>query len=229
MFPDSPLWVSERSPQAGVQVYLYTVLYNSSDTELTGSLRFLIDDKTLSSQEIQLAAGNSHIFSAGWTSESGPHSAKARFTPLDEALSSQETIAVSLSVVEPPSPTAEALYTARDTGTELLASTVPFVQKTANALFDASESARLAGIEYLEERAGKTLGASTNNAEKSNVDGFTSPDSDTKVSALDRASQVALTAALFTLKNRWFYYSLIVITLYLLFRFARHWVNRPRF
>src|SRR3989344_9281839 len=44
-FPDRSLWLSDAKPTVGEQIRLYTVLYNGTDSALSGTLVFLIDGK----------------------------------------------------------------------------------------------------------------------------------------------------------------------------------------
>jgi len=227
IFPSSSLWVSDTAPKEGQSVTLYTVIYNGGEETLKGSLRFFIGEDSLTAQSIELARGTSQIYSAHWSAKAGTHTVRARFTPLDEQKDPQDSAVLTVSVATPPSPTTEAIHAMKETGASIASSAIPFLQRTGNAIFDATESARLAGIEYLEKRTGSVAGASTSTS--SGTTGFQQNASPQKHPTLSRVGQAAAAAALFTLQNRWLYYSLIVLTLYLLLRAARRFVNRPRF
>lgn len=227
-FPSVPLWVSNTTPQSGQQIHIYTVLYNGASDELSGSLRFFIDEETLSSQDVSLAAGTSRIVSTSWKVESGSHNFYARFIPLSESENSVDTSNVTVTAVEPPSPIVQAVSDAKNTATEVINSSSPIVQEVAQSVFAKSEEVREAGIEYFQSKIEPPV-AST--ATTSNVTGFLAPSNSASStpSALHKASQLAASAALFTFQNRWIYYSLVVLVFYLLIRFAIGWVNRPRF
>ena len=231
-FPAAPLWASDTAPITGTSIHLYTVVYNDAPTELSGSLRFLVDGAQLSEQDISLAGDSSKIITTDWKAVSGSHTFIARFIPLSETENPADTAAITVTSVEPPSPIAQAVSDAKNTATEVINSSSPIVQEVAQSIFAKSEAIREAGVDYFKSKidpsTGNALGSSTST--KSNVEGFTNAKATTgSQSALHKATQVAAAAALFTFQNRWIYYALVVLTFYLIIRFAIGWVNRPRF
>jgi len=227
-FPEKSVWLSNDAPQAGEQVRIFTVVYNGGADELQAKVSFLIDGETLEAQELSLAAGATRVLSAQWKAQSGPHTFAARFNYGSTTQASADT---TISVPSPPSPAEEALNSAQETVAQALASTTPVVQSAVAKVAAVTEAVRQAGIDYLESKLDSphnTLSTATS----SPVEGFEAPSStvaSTSSSLLHNATQLAAAAALFTFKTAWLFYLLIVVGLFILFRFLKNWVNKPRF
>ena len=165
-FAPGPVWLSQSSPTGGTTVRLYTVVYNSSQTPLEGSVTFTIDNASAGTTPFSLDAGESAIESITWTAMEGTHMVSATITSaIDKktktttAIDQSATPAVSVTVTAPlPPPVAlEALGTAQT----VVASSSPIIASVVAATTATTESLRTAGESYLSQLAGEHKVAST--------------------------------------------------------------------
>lgn len=229
-FPEKTLWLSNMSPSVGAKVQIYSILYNATDTTKKGSLVFLVDEGAVGALDVSLPSGESRIYSVPWTATSGSHNFSAKFGA-EGSQSAQVSTSLSISIAEPPSPVAQALSDVKSVSTQVIASSTPVVQKIAGKIFASTEAVRNAGVAFLENQIDTPARKGTG---MTNVEGFLAPSSSSsstpsETSALHNMTQVAAAAALFAFKTSWLFYFLALILCYLLFRFAKSWVNRPRF
>lgn len=231
-FPEQSLWLSDTKPTEGEKVRLYTVVYNGSQADISGTLTFYVDSKTQDTKDLALKSGESTVLSTVWTAEEGEHSFSARFAGRGSAESES---AVSASIVAkvdaPPSAVEQTLTQAKDVGSQIASTSIPVVSAVAGKVFETTESLRNAGIEYLENNTASASRAQR--ATSSPIEGFEAPT--TTVADVDETgivgniAQTASAAALFTLRSMWLFYPLLLLALLLVFRWLYKWATGPRF
>ncbi|HEY4526552.1 MAG TPA: hypothetical protein VJK53_01760 [Candidatus Paceibacterota bacterium] len=252
-FPDRSIWLSNAKPAYGEEIKIYTVVYNGTDADFSGTVVFLVDGKTLDSQAVKLGAQSSEVVATKWKATSGDHTFGARFGTGATSETLQQTTSLAVKVAEPPPPTAlqESVKTATAVATTFASSSAPIVTKVASAVFEKTEAIRTAGIEYLESKLdegeplpvvaasasssaspGLVAGTSTAPTAKS-VKGFGTSSaaaaSSDSSSTLHTIGQAGASALLFTMKKVYIFYPLFAfIFFYLLYR-AYRLFRRPKY
>src|SRR3989344_4877243 len=245
-FPDRSLWLSNAKPAYGEEIKIYTVVYNGTDADFSGTVLFLVDGKTHDSQEVKLGAQSSEVVATKWKAISGDHTFGARFGTGATSETLQQTTSLAVKVAEPPPPTAlqESVKTATAVAATFASSSAPIVTKVTGAVFEKTEAIRTAGIEYLESKLdeeesspvvaasapsssspGLVAGTSTAPPAQSGK-GFgtssTAAASSGSNSTLHTIGQAGASALLFTMKNVYIFYPLFAfIFFYLLYRAYR--------
>jgi len=79
-FPDSGVWYSNENAQAGETVRIYTLIRNSSDYDIDGTLGFYVDDTFIGSSPFSLAQGHVNHFWTNWTATEGSHAIRIEIT-----------------------------------------------------------------------------------------------------------------------------------------------------
>lgn len=153
-FVPTSVWLSRTELVSGADVRLYTVVYNSSQNALEGSVSFLIDGAEVGTAPFSLPTGDSKILSTAWTPSEGIHSVSAKISSsLDSKTKETRTLSsstsASLSVtVAPPPPKPVALQTV-DTASDMVASSTPVIASAVAQVTSATEALRAAGESYL--------------------------------------------------------------------------------
>lgn len=228
-FPREPLWVSSTSAIEGETVTMYVALYNSSEAEMKGAVVFLADGTAFDTKDVSLAPGDSSLISSGWKATKGSHALSAQFASGD-AKDTTQKITVSITAA-PPSPPAEptiinqTVQTIQNFAKPVLASTSP-VGKVAGAMMEQTEKVRTAGADFIRPYAEPEKKLPQNSAQGTSFIALPAAGGD---SLIDKATQMAASAALFAFDTEWLFYALAILLLYLLFRTIKRWVNRPRF
>lgn len=232
VFPTESLWLSDMKPKVGEQIRIYAVVYNGTDTTLTGTITFFVDGKDNGRKDVSLDSGESVVVASPWTATEGEHTFSARFTGNGETASSQTSESVVATVVAPPSEIEKTIEQAKDVSTQIASSSLPIVSSVANAVFETTESIRNAGIEYFEEKVQPKSIATSSPA----VAGANTKSVVAAASASEKpkgwfasAAQTASAAALFTFKSMWLFYPILVLLLLLIFRWLYKWATGPRF
>lgn len=180
-FAPTSVWLSRNALVSGTDVRLYTVVYNSSESALEGSVSFLIDGAEVGTAPFTLSSGDSKILSTVWTASEGTHSVSAKIsssldskTKESRSLSSSASASLSVTVIPPP-PKPAALQTI-DTVSTIAASSTPVIASAVAQVTAATEALRTAGESYLtalsapastgtqsptSSRTGSVLGAET--------------------------------------------------------------------
>src|SRR3989338_2815295 len=245
-FPDRSIWLSNAKPAYGEENKIYTIVYNGTDTDFSGTVVFLVDGKTLDSQTVKLGAQSSEVVATKWKATSGDHIFGARFGTGATSETTQQTTSLAVKVAEPPPPTAlqESVKTATAVAATFASSSAPIVTKVTGAVFEKTEAIRTAGIEYLESKLdeeesspvvaasapsssspGLVAGTSTAPSAKS-VKGFgtssTAAASSGSNSTLHTIGQAGASALLLDRKSVYIFYPLFAfIFFYLLYRAYR--------
>lgn len=238
VFPSQSLWLSDTKPSQGEKVRIYAVVYNAGDADLSGALTFLVDTKTQEVRDLTLKSGESTVVSTLWTASEGEHTFSARFagkgTADSEAVISASVVA---KVDAPPSAVEQTITQAKDVGSQIASTSLPILSSVANTVFDATESMRNAGIDYLESKTA-AASASTNPAQEhdpevlgtSTVRAIAEGGGKSSSGGLfAKISQTAAAGALAVFKSLWLFYPILVLLLLLIFRWLYKWVTRPRF
>ena len=222
-FPERSLWLSHTAPSAGQEIRISTVLYNGTDAVVDGTLTFYVDGAKFTSLEVSLPAQSSSIMSAPWVARSGSHSFFARF-------GTQETTVISITVPEPPPPTAlqENLNKATAVATQFASSSAPVVQSLAQAVFEQTESWRNAGAESLERyiessRTPRIAGISGS----APITGFEAAASPASNGMLHSIAQTAAAAAHFLFRSIYLFYIFFAVILVSLLTWAYRRLRRP--
>lgn len=245
-FPSQSIWVSHTQAKAGDTLQIFTVIYNGGDTELLGSLVFLVDEKRVGIKSFELNEGESKILSTDWIATAGEHRIGAlienvSFKGSNDAatLSNMTTAAITITVAEPPPPpplVAAAASTSEAISNVAKAAT-PVIENVLKTVYTNAEDFRKNTISKLETFLsgntdgpvlGVTSSASTSLASVSSSVGSSASKKDP--SFFRKAQQAAASAALATLKAKPLYYLLLLVGiiggLYLAFRWA---FKRPKF
>ena len=241
-FPDRSLWLSDAKPTVGEQIRLYTVLYNGTDSALSGTLVFLIDGKGENTQEVSLAAQTSSVVSTSWKATAGAHTFGARFSSTSGSSADVQTEAATLSidVPEPKSELEVKAAEAASTAQEVATGFMPIVKNIAADAFGITETARHKAIELVEPFAAQSNKnvASAQTSQNQNTDGkagaqeaLDDAPNFTKIgegeSLIARGTQLAAVGALFTFKNMWLFYPLVALLFFFLLNLARRALRRP--
>ncbi len=228
-FPREPLWVSSTSAAEGETVTMYVALYNSSETEMKGSIAFLADGTAFDTKEVALAPGDSSLISSAWKAIKGSHALSAQFSSGDAKDTTQK---ITVSITDAPAaPAAEptiinqTMQTIQNFTQPVLASTSP-VGKVAGVMMEQTEKVRTAGADFFRPYA---AGPEAAPEQSSKPTSFIAKPAASGDSLIDQATQLAASAALFAFDTQWLFYALAILLLYLLFRTLKRWVNRPRF
>jgi len=172
-FAPSSVWLSRTNLVAESSVRIYTVVYNSSESSLEGSVSFLIDTKELSTSPFVLVPGDSKIVSTTWTPSEGTHTVSAKIiSSLDQKTKESRTLAStvssSLSVTVAPLPPKPVALQTLDTASDIVASSTPLIASAVANVASATETLRKAGESYLTElSASGTSDANSASAESS--------------------------------------------------------------
>ena len=242
-FPDRSLWLSDAKPTVGEQIRLYTVLYNGTDSALSGTLVFLIDGKGENTQEVSLAAQTSSVVSTSWKATAGAHTFGARFSSTSGSSADVQTEAATLSidVPEPKSELEVKAAEAASTAQEVATGFMPIVKNIAADAFSITEAAREKAIAFIEPYAATAQmnavsAQSTQNQESQGGGQETKQPLDdspnfSKIgegeSLVARGTQLAAVGALFAFKNMWLFYPLVALLFFFLLNLARKALRRP--
>ena len=156
-FAATPVWLSSVSPVAGDALKLFTVVKNSGETAVSGTVIFLLDGESIGSAKASLAIGTAQIVSTDWRAVEGVHNITATFL---ETTAGPFVITVATA---PPKPVAlQYLDTAMAAVGDVALPTLSEVKKYA-------EGIRQGGEDYFakqlaaSEPQGQVLGAETEN------------------------------------------------------------------
>jgi hypothetical protein len=233
-FPSQAIWASKTSAVEGETILLSTVVYNGNVEPLQGTLVFTANDSRIGASEFQLSNGESEIRSMEWKPSAGEYRVAAEIESISAELSQRETPPITVTITEPPSPSAlqQTVNQTVTTISTFASSSAPFVVETVQTIYNQTETLRNAGIErienYLSSQASNTSGnspvGSIAGTSTTNVAGF--DDASTKGKGLlSDIAQTAAAAALFTLKNAALFYPLVAFlilgTLYVIGRRVR--------
>lgn len=104
------IWLSRSRVVAADSVKILTVVYNSSNTSITGQVVFSVDDTPIGNKDFALKEGEAQIISQEWLAQAGNHSVSARVTNTFNADTKKITVVLNRSVesiavnVEKPPP-----------------------------------------------------------------------------------------------------------------------------
>ncbi|MDP2648336.1 MAG: hypothetical protein Q8P19_00335 [bacterium] len=164
-FAPGAVWLSKTALTAGDIVRIHTVIYDSTDSPIAGSVSFLVDGKVLDTRSFELLAGETKIESADWKASAGAHEISASLSDVTykgtgEALLLEKTTAgsVSITVAEPPPPpiVAQAISAA----TVAVQASAPVVAETSRKAFDTLEYFRQNAVRVLESQLAASNAAS---------------------------------------------------------------------
>ncbi|MFA7310034.1 MAG: Ig-like domain-containing protein [Candidatus Paceibacterota bacterium] len=147
-FAPGSLWLSRTTAVAGDTVKLYTVVYNSSESPIVGTVEFKADTSMLRDVGVQLASGETKIVSADWTALAGSHSFSAQFASASSTVEHTATNSVSITVSPAP---LSAIDSVSLSATQILASSSPAVQNAVSAVTGTAESWRASGTRFLQD------------------------------------------------------------------------------
>lgn len=236
-FAPGAVWLSKTNVEYGETVQIYTVLYNSSEAPVAGTVSFFVDNSSISEQLFELTAGTTKIISTTWKATDGAHLISAMLGGVvnkdtGEAISldSASTTPLSIEVASPPPPVPSPIV-------EAVSSVVAKVQEQAPAVISAGKSA-YDSLEYLRQNAVRTLEKQLIAAETisqndasyseqavlgtSTVHVAASADDGTDISAtFSKAWRSALSGMLYVAKVQYFFYPLLLLVFYILYKLLR--------
>lgn len=162
-FPSSSLWLSKLSPTIGEEITIHTVVYNSSDAPISGSVVFTDKDAVLGTKSFQIPTGATQVISQTWKAVEGEHEFSAHLDGVSGAsdtLSSTAAAKVSLTIEPPPPPppAPEPVSSEPETPTlaDTLASSSPAVSEVTSSTFAVAEGIRASALVALERIASST-------------------------------------------------------------------------
>lgn len=238
-FAPGAVWLSRTSLTAGDTATIYTVLYDSTDAALAGTLAFQVDGSTVSSQQFELGAGESKVFSATWTATAGSHQIAAALRDITDkasnaAVSLDNTAAapVAVQVASPPPPPV-AMQAATQVASAVQEQAPAVIAAGADA-FSSAEAARQKVIDALEAQLaaaeasvparpaavshedGAVLGASTSSLASADAGGTAQLGA-----ALNAAWRAILSGALVVARTQYLFYLAILFVLFILYKLLR--------
>lgn len=248
-FPSQAIWVSKTAAVEGETLVVSTVVYNSENESLHGTLVFTSDGTRIGAREFEIGSGGSQIHSIEWKPKRGKHRIAASIEGTSQPLSERQTGEIEITVTAPlpPSATERAISTATQVGGALVqsagtiaSSSKPIVLGVAKSIADILEPLRQKGVVRLENylataaqsgrgaaakpisQAGKELSATR----KGTTLGTSTEN--TKSSDISGIVQTAAAGALFVFKNAFIFYPFLAFLFFLvLYLFARR-IRRPK-
>lgn len=242
-FPESALWLSKAFPVAGEEIRIYTALFNSGDTALSGTLVFLVGEDVIASKPLSLGAGEAKIESATWQAKAGEHSIAAKIENSEGAgealeITGKTVSPIIVSVAKPPEPSAiaQGVASAANLATQAVTAAAPTVLGAATTFYEKTENFRTESAEKLEKyiestespvsaqsASGAVLGEATTSATLSNVSGFESPQ---KAGLVSQVSKAGAQIALFIMKSKFFFYPLLLLLILFIISMLFKWASR---
>jgi hypothetical protein len=218
-FAPGALWLSSTAATSGDSLKMYTVIYDSTGSPVSGDVQFEVDSSHLQTVHFSLAAGQSQIVSADWTAVAGAHSFTATLknvSGLSGELAQATTNTASI-IVTPAAPSPITQY--QNTVTNLYASSSPQVQTIVQNIANATEGARTAGEQYVAnalasaskpQSSGQVLGAET----------FRSPAAAASAapSIFNTLWRAVLTALLYVFRMQILFYIALAVVIYICFK-----------
>jgi len=236
-FAPGAVWLSKTHVTANDDVVIYTVVYNSANSPIKGTVSFLVDREAIVTKDFALEAGTSKIESAQWSTTEGSHTIAASLKGVVNAETGEhlslervatESVAIEVAAPPTPSPTEQAISVitkAAEVGT-------PIVIQTAQSAYNS--------LEYLRQNAVRSLEGALASAQDSSGVGAIASGSDQEVlgtstsnvshTATDTVKsggflgmlwQKTLSFLLFIARFQLLFYALLVLVLYLLFALLR--------
>lgn len=230
-FPSSSLWLSKLSPAIGEEVTIHTVIYNSSDAPISGSVVFTDKDTVLGTKTFQIPTGSTQLVSQTWKAVDGEHEFSAHLDGVSGAsdtLSSTAAAKVSLTITPPPPPpTPEPVSTENSepdgpTLADTLASSSPVVSEVTSTTFAVAEGIRASALVALERIASSTTKGEVLAAE----DHAATPEENVAKSfdigaTIQNIWQALLGVLLLIFRSPILFYVFVAFVLFILFSFAR--------
>ncbi|MCR4325922.1 MAG: hypothetical protein NUV59_03950 [Patescibacteria group bacterium] len=240
-FAPGGVWLSKTSLTAGDTVRIYTVVYDSTDSPIGGSVSFLVDGDTIATQSFELGAGETKIKSAEWKASAGTHEISASLSDVidkdtGEALPLEKTTAgsVSITVIEPPPPPVVAQVVA--SASEIVKASAPAVIQASGKAFDSLEYFRESAVRVLESQlaaSGAASGVSSPATSDSQVLG-TSTENLAAVSgsesygAFGSLWRKILSGLLFISRTTYLFYAALLIVAYIFYKLIRVMLRERR-
>lgn len=233
-FPPHSLWLSKMNASAGENIHIYTVVFDSGTSSVTGQIDFFVDDASIATRDFKLAAGESSIISTDWTAQVGTHSFTARIDELKDSETGQPisisnasagSISLAVSPPLPPSPVAAAVSSAQAT----FASTSPVVIQTASNIVQRAESVRKSAVSALQGALQKASKSGTN-APQGFVLGTSTKATQTASpgSLFPNIWQAILQGLLFVCQIQWLFYVALLAIIYILYKLMRTYFRERR-
>lgn len=225
-FPSEGVWLSKTAPVAGDSVTLYTVVYNSTDTAIAGSVVFLIDNASIATKSFSAPAGTTQIVSVPWSATQGAHQLSARIegvSSLELSKLASGTTTISVAAPPPPPEAVTATIAAADAASALVASTTPIVQSVASTTATVAEDFRMQTLSALTALAsstapkGEVLGASDEAVSEESAE----PSSPGLMSYVGGAWQWLLALLIAIASSPWWFYLTLAVVAFLIISFLR--------
>ena len=242
-FPSQSVWLSTTNVTAGETITIYTVLYNSSDSVLKGTLVFSVDGTSINSEPFELPAGQTKIESAEWKATAGSHSFSASIKDASGnntqavAVSNTSSGTINISVAEPPPATGleQTVNAITSVASQAVSASLPIVSNVAKGVINATENFREAGIALAEKNisqgpspSGNETGSGATSSLVTENEQGTAVSQEENSSLLSRAMLLASPGILFTFKSPFIFYLLLCAILLLGFYLIGRRVRRPR-
>lgn len=241
-FAPGAIWLSKTGVTAGEQVTIYTVVYDSLEEDVEGVLSFLVDEESISKQTFKLAAGETKILSAPWTSTKGAHRIGASLDEMKTArgevlaLDRVATEAVEVEIIAPPTPSIATQATGM--AVSAIQTGAPVVVGAVKGAFDSLEYLRKNAVYALQDALGSTTSAATSPAAHENADAAYSTSSAVVVGTTSATPspnpihagwQAFLSALLYICRVQFLFYIAIFLTLYIFYKLLRYILIENRY
>lgn len=250
-FPAESIWISKTNVVGGETVNISTILYNSSDTSISGTVTFNVDGTSVGTESFDLDAGKAAIESISWKATSGAHKFSASIEkvigkngPVSISVSESKTNALEISIAEPPLPTAivQTVNVVSTVAKDVAKTSLPLIAKTAQTALNAAENFRNAGLKFAENNLAKQSAQNTKDAATAGKKSASSSPlpaqggaqsndviNDPSAQFFSKMFQLASPAILFTFGSRAVFYPLLcLLALFVLYALGRV-VNKPKY
>lgn len=147
-FAPGSLWLSKTEAKAGETLKIYTVVYDSSSSNIEGDVVFTVDAKDAGTQHFKLNAGETQIVSSDWKAIAGTHTFGASLKNVTgvAGAANTQTNSTNITIADaPPSPIAQ--YS--NVVTNIISSSSPAVQNIVQSVASTTENWRQAGVDFL--------------------------------------------------------------------------------
>ena len=236
-FPPGSLWLSATNATSGNTLTIYTVVYNSSASLVSGDVVFSMDGATLGTKHFDADPGTTQIVSEAWTAVAGTHSFSAQIQNSSSGgLSNTTTGSVSVRVAAPPPPPAVVTNTIETASAaqSIAASTTPILQNIASTTLATTEGIRAAGLTELQNlaaAASSSAASSTISGKVLGISDYQPQGTDTSVTAsaglssigtlLNGAWRGALGFLIVIFSSKLWFYILLFVVLFVVYKFFR--------
>lgn len=232
-FAPHSIWISKQSAAAGDSIRIFTVVYNSATSSLSGTIHFYVDNTDVGTSNVTLSAGETKVQSVTWLAAEGSHTLQAGFENPSLPLSNATTESVSITIASSlPAPAyVQAMQSAAQTASVIVASTTPIVQQIVSTTINTSEALRQAGETYLSSAYASDTAAATAHAMTKKHTGSvlgTSTTAQTAINAFTSSKLAAEEAGKKIFGSAVLFYPIAALLFFLIMYFLTRQIKNPK-